>query len=165
MSYSHHQELPIEIAKKEKVKIENTEKKTLIKSIYGHDESFHICVQVQSSNKMVTVMLVNQRPIEKEVNYKSECTPIDTPESKFQGTLIYTLLNETSNYVNMMPCQSYSKSIGTLMSPPIFESNGTPMSTPNSEDDGTPISTPDSQPDCTPMGTPMAALMGHLTQR
>ena len=68
-------------------------------------------------------MFVNQRLFKKEFKSKSDCTLISTHECKFQGTLMYTLFIETSNYVNLMPSQSNSKSVGTL------------MSTPNSKDD------------------------------
>ena len=78
------------------VNIVMTERKTFLKPMG---------VQVLIINKMGILMLVKQRPPEKEVNYKSDGTPIGTPDSKFEGTLMCTLLNETSNYVNLMPSE------------------------------------------------------------
>ena len=68
---------------------------------------------VQVLSKMVTLMLVNQRPFEKEFNCKSDGTPIGTPDSKFEGKLMWTHLIKTINYVHLKPSEVKYKSDGT----------------------------------------------------
>jgi hypothetical protein len=115
LSYCQHHKVTARVM----VKIVRTEKKALIRSM-----------GVQVLSKMVTLMLVNQRPIEKEVNCKSDGTPIGTPDSKFEGKLMCTLLNETSsNYVNRRQSEVNYKSEGTPISTPNFKSDCTPMHT------------------------------------
>ena len=59
--------------------------------------------------------------LRRNYNYKSDSTPIGTPDSKFEGTL-----NETSNHVNLKPSEVNSKSEGTPISTP-SSTRGTPM--------------------------------------
>jgi hypothetical protein len=97
-----------------------------------------------------------------KVKYKSDGTPIGTPDSKFEGTLMCTLLNETSNYDNLIPSEFNTKSETTPMSTPTSKSDGTSISTPYSKSDGTPMGTPfetpNSKSDCTPMGPPYSKM-------
>ena len=109
MSYCEHQE----VAARVMVKVVKTEKKTLLKSMG---------VQVLILNKMVNLMLVNQRPI-------------GTPDSKF----------ETSNYAILKPREVNSKSEGPPMSTPTSKSDGTPINTPRSKSDCTLMGTHDSK--------------------
>ena len=73
---------------------------------------------VQVLSKMVTLMLVNQRPFEKEFNCKSDGTPIGTPDSKFEGKLMWTHLIKTINYVHLKPSEVKYKSDGTPIGTP-----------------------------------------------
>ena len=84
---------------------------------------------VKTEKKTFLESMSVQRIIKKDVNYKSDSTPIGTPDSRVECKQMCTLLNETSNYVNQKPSKVNSKSEGTPMGTPYFKSVGTPIST------------------------------------
>ena len=79
---------------------------------------------MKTEKKTFPLMLDKQRPVRKDVNYKSDSTPIGTPNFKADGTVMTT---------------TSSKSKGTPMTTVFFKSKGTPRGTHSSKSDGTPM--------------------------
>ena len=96
-----------------------------------------VMVKIMKNEKNTTLEFMDVH----EVNSKSDVRPMSTPISKSDGTLMCTLLHETSNYVNLMPKEVNSKSEGTPISKPTSKSVSTPMATLK----GTLMSTPSSK--------------------
>ena len=132
LSCDEHQE----IATRVMVKFVTSEKKNLIKSI---------CPQVLR----IPMKFFKLIPIGKFNG---------TPDSKIEGTLMCTQLNETILHVIMKTSEVNSKYDGTPMTKTSFKSKSpamctpmvTPPSTPNSKSKSTPMCTPS----CTPTSTP-----------
>ena len=111
---------------------------------------------MKTEKKTFPLMLDKQRPVRKDVNYKSDSTPIGTPDFKPDGTVMTTTSSKSKG---TLMSTSSSKDDGTLLSTPSSKSDGTPMCTPMTtaffESKGTPRGTPSSKSDGTPMCTPM----------
>ena len=106
--YSPHQEVPVEIDKKEKDRIVTTMKKTLPKSMVD---------QMLSMRDIVTQMFV-----------KSEGTPLGTLHSQSDGTPMSTrMCTPMGTLMGTLMGKPISNSDGTLKSTPNCKSDGTPV--------------------------------------